>query len=223
MILEKDYGIKMNHKKIRRIMNEYGLKTIIRRKNPYKAMAKKTHEHSICPNVLKRRFSPVKPYTVYSTDITYLHYGNSQKAFLSAIKDLASCEIIAYTISRQMTIDFVNEMMRNAIESTPKDSLKKLIIHSDQGFHYTHPVFRMRLKNLEITQSMSRKGNCLDNAPIESFFGHLKDEVNYKNCKTFEELKDKIDEYIYYYNNERYQWNKNKMAPVEYRNHLLIA
>lgn len=223
MILEKDYGIKMNHKKIRRIMREYGLKTQIRLKNPYKAMAKKTQEHSTCPNILKRQFSPSKPYAVYSTDITYLHYSNSQRAFLSVIKDLASGEIIAHSLSRQITIDFVNEMMKEMIKVTPKTSLKNLIIHSDQGFHYTHPIFRMRLKNLGITQSMSRKGNCLDNAPIESFFGHLKDEIDYRNCKTFEELKEKIDEYIYYYNNGRYQWSKNKMAPVEYRNHLLIA
>ena len=99
--------------------------------------------------------------------------------------------------------------------------LEGLILHSDQGFHYTNPEYQKILKDNKIIQSMSRKGNCIDNAPMESFFGHFKDEVDYKNCKTFEELVEKIDEYIYYYNNKRYQWNKLKMAPVEYRNHLL--
>lgn len=223
MILEKNYKIKMNHKKIRRIMNEYGLKTVIRRKNPYRLMAKKTQQHSICSNIVNRKFKPKKPHSIYSTDITYLHYGNNQRAFLSPIKDLASGEIIAHTLSRQININFVNDMLDKTLKSIPKEDLKNLTIHSDQGFHYTHPIFRMKLRKFGITQSMSRKGNCLDNAPIESFFGHLKDELDYKDCKTFEELKDKIDEYIYYYNNERYQWSKNKMTPVEYRNHLLIA
>jgi len=223
MILEKNYGVIMNHKKIRRIMSKYGLKTKIRRKNPYKLMARKTQEHSISKNILKRQFNPKKPNTVYSTDITYLYYGRNQRAFLSPIKDLASGEIVAYELSNHITIDLVNKMLDKALKTIPEECLRELIIHSDQGFHYTHPIYRTKLRNNGIIQSMSRKGNCLDNAPIESFFGLLKDELDYKNCKTFEELKDKIDEYIYYDNNERYQWNKNKMAPVEYRNHLLIA
>ena len=81
----------------------------------------------------------------------------------------------------------------------------------------------MLLKENSIIQSMSRKGNCIDNASMESFFGHLKDEVDYKNCKAFDELVEKIDEYMYYYNNERYQWSRNKMTPVQYRSYLLIA
>lgn len=223
MILENKYGMIMNHKKIRRIMQEYGLKTKIRRKNPYKLLAKKTQEHSTCANILNREFKSEKPNTKYCTDITYLYYGNSQKAFLSVIKDIATGEIIANSLSRHLTIDFVNKMLDDTLKATPIDKLVGLLIHSDQGFHYTHPSFRLKLKANGIVQSMSRKGNCLDNAPIESFFGHFKDEVNYKGCKNFEELKDKIDEYIYYYNNERYQWSKNKMTPVQYRSHLLIA
>ena len=97
------------------------------------------------------------------------------------------------------------------------------MLHSDQGFHYTNPNFRQKLKDLKITQSMSRKGNCLDNAPIESFFGHFKDELDYSTCDTFEELEKKVNEYIYDYNNNRYQWNLKKMTPVQYRDHLLVA
>ena len=97
------------------------------------------------------------------------------------------------------------------------------MIHSDQGFHYTNPEYIRRIKALSMVQSMSRKGNCIDNAPMESFFGHLKDDVDYKSCMTFDELKAAIAAYIHYYNNERQQWNLKKMAPVQYRNHLLTT
>ena len=223
MILENEYGKIMNHKKIRRIKNEYGLITKIRKRNPYKAMAKKTQEHLTCPNILDRKFEVLTPYKVYSTDITYLFYGNGQKAYLSAVKDLASKEIIAHSISRHIDMDLVWNTLAKTIEITPKSDLESLIIHSDQGFHYTNPFFIEKLKDLKITQSMSRKGNCLDNAPIESFFGHFKDELDYKTCDTFEELEKQVNDYIYDYNNKRYQWNLKKMTPVQYRDHLLAA
>jgi putative transposase len=101
------------------------------------------------------------------------------------------------------------------------ESYEGIIIHSDQGFHYTNPAYIEVLKELKMSQSMSGKGKCIDNAPIESFFGHLKDELDYKSCKSFEEIRSKIDEYMRYYNQERKQWTKNKMTPVEYRDHLL--
>jgi transposase InsO family protein len=223
MILENDYGKIMNHKKIIRIKNEYGLITKIRRKNPYRAMAKKTREHSTCPNILDRKFDVVTPYKVYSTDITYLFHGRGKTAYLSAVKDLASKEIVAYHLSKTLEMELVFNTLAKTIEITPVSCLEFLMLHSDQGFHYTNPSFRKKLKDLKITQSMSRKGNCLDNAPIESFFGHFKDELDYLNCDTFEELEKKVNEYIYDYNNKRYQWNLKKMTPVQYRDHFLIA
>jgi transposase InsO family protein len=96
-------------------------------------------------------------------------------------------------------------------------------IHSDQGVHYTSPEFQNLLKSKEISQSMSRKGNCWDNAPMESFFGHMKDNIDLKNCRTLEEVKKEIKKFINYYNNHRYQWGLKKMTPVEYRNHLLAS
>ncbi len=223
MDLERKYQIKMNHKKIRRIMHEYGLKTKVRKRNPYKMMAKKTQEHSICKNLLERDFKATKPFEKCSTDITYLYFGRSQRAYLSATKDLASGEIVSYEPSQTLTIDFVDKMLDKLIETVPKEELKNMLMHSDQGFHFTHPDYQRKLIKNGIIQSMSRKGNCLDNAPIESFFGHLKDELEYKTCETYEELVAKIEEYIYYYNNERYQWSRSKMTPVEYRSHLLSA
>jgi putative transposase len=91
----------------------------------------------------------------------------------------------------------------------------------NQGFHYTNPQYIHVIKGLDMIQSMSRKGNCIDNAPMESFFGHFKDDVDYKECRTYEELELLVEEYIEYYNNERYQWDLKKMTPVQYRNHLL--
>ncbi|SEM27513.1 Integrase core domain-containing protein, partial [Mesobacillus persicus] len=99
--------------------------------------------------------------------------------------------------------------------------VKDALIHSDQGVHYTHPEFQKAVKKLGLQQSMSRRGNCWDNAPQESFFGHLKDEASIKACKTLDELKREIKQYMTYYNHHRYQWYLNKMTPVQYRDHLL--
>lgn len=210
----------MNTKKIRRIMKKYGIKTKIRQKNPYKEIMKKTKEHTTCANILNREFKQTKPLTTLCTDITYLYYGKCEKAYLSVVKDIATGEIVAYNVSKHLTMPIVLDTIKKLDNVI---NLKNVLIHSDQGFHYTNPEYRQLLKDKKVIQSMSRKGNCIDNAPMESFFGHFKDEVNYKDCKTFKELVEIIDKYMYYYNNERYQWSKNKMTPVEYRSHLLLA
>ena len=111
--------------------------------------------------------------------------------------------------------------MKNNVD-LPISSFDNIMIHSDQGFHYTNPQYIKVVKDLNMVQSMSRKGNCIDNAPMESFFGHFKDDVDYKECRTYEELEVLIRDYIEYYNNERYQWDLKKMTPVQYRNHLLM-
>ncbi len=100
---------------------------------------------------------------------------------------------------------------------------KDTFIHSDQGSHYTSPKFQKLLKYYKLGQSISRRGNCWDNAPQESFFGHMKDEIDYKNCMTLSDLEKVINKYMKYYNNHRYQWNLKKLTPVEYRNQLLAA
>lgn len=220
MILQNQYVIIMNLKKIARIKKQYGLITKIRKKNPYNVLFKKGLEHRTAPNLLQRQFDVNTPDTVYFTDISYLIYKGGQRAYLSATKDLATKEIVAFNVSKDLSMQtaFIG------LEETLKHKdCSKLIVHSDQGTHYTHPLYVRKLKEFGVTQSMSRKGNCLDNAPIESFFGHLKDDVDIKSCQTFEELKSKVENYIYYYNNERYQWNLNKMTPVERRCHLLNA
>lgn len=220
MKLNTNKGIIMNHKKIIRIKNKYRLFTKIRKVNPYKSIMKKTQEHRTFPNLLNRDFKQTKPHKVLGTDITYVPF-NHGMAYLSAIKDFADGEVVAWNLTQHLTMDIVTDTVLNLRSNTSIPSLKDVLIHSDQGFHYTNPEYIYMIKQLNMVQSMSRKGNCIDNAPTESFFGHFKDEVDYADCKTFEELKIVIGKYIEYYNHERPQWNLKKMTPVEYRNHLL--
>jgi putative transposase len=212
----------MNHKKIIRIMKKYLLFAKIRRRNPYRDIAKKTQEHRTCENILSREFNQPVPLKVFCTDITYLFF-NRHLAYLSVIKDICSGEIVGWKVSTHIDMELVLktvEKMKNN-SSLPIESFKDIMIHSDQGFHYTNPQYIHVIKGLDMIQSMSRKGNCIDNAPMESFFGHFKDDVDYKECRTYEELELLVEEYIEYYNNERYQWDLKKMTPVQYRNHLL--
>lgn len=222
MNLNTKKKVKMNHKKVLRIMNKYELITKIRRRNPYKDIMKKSVEHRTCENILAREFKQSTPQRVLCTDITYLWFGY-RFAYLSVVKDIASREIVAWSLSWRLGMNLVFDTVKDLQHNACKQqwSLENVLLHSDQGFHYTNPFYIHELKELKMKQSMSRKGNCIDNAPMESFFGHLKDEVDYRKAKSFEELKQMIDEYIKYYNNHRQQWELKKMTPVEYRNHLL--
>jgi len=210
----------MNHKKIIRIMKKYNLICKIRRRNPYKMIMKKTLEHRTFENLLNREFNQLSPYKFFSTDISYFFYKGGL-AYLSVIKDIASGEILSWELSRQIDMVLVLNTMRK-MKNNNLISFENILIHSDQGFHYTNPFYIKMIKDLGMRQSMSRKGNCIDNAPIESFFGHMKDDIDYKDCRSFQELKDLISDYMYNYNNTRFQWNRKKMTPVQYRNHLLI-
>ena len=210
----------MNHKKIIRIMKKYSLFCKIRRRNPYKNITKKTQEHRTFENKLNREFNQLSPYKFFSTDISYFFY-KSGLAYLSVVKDIASGEIISWKLSRRIDMGLVLNTVESMKQNKNIESFENILIHSDQGVHYTNPSYISMVNNLGMIQSMSRKGNCLDNAPIESFFGHMKDDIDYQDCRSFEELKETIFNYMNYYNNERYQWNLKKMTPVQYRNHLL--
>lgn len=218
-LLDK-YQVIMNLKKIARIKTKYGLITKIRRKNTFRKFAKLKHEHKSCPNFLNRDFKRSKADEVYSTDITQLNYGKGKKAYLAVFKDLGTKEIISSSLSKRMDISLVNTALDIAIEKLPKKKLERLMIHSDQGFHFTHFSYRKKLLKNKILQSMSRKGNCLDNAPVESFFGHLKDDLDLDSCEVFEKLQKMVTKEIAYYNNERSQWGLKKMPPILYRRHL---
>lgn len=213
MLLQRFFWINMNLKKVRRIMKKYDLKATIRRKNKYKQAWLSGEEHRVSPNILDRQFKVTKKDQVYSTDITYLNNGRGVVGYLSAVKDLASKDIVHYNISKGLSMNLVTNGLDKLFSKKPSS----LIVHSDQGLHYTSKTYRDLLAKWGVTQSMSRKGNCLDNAPIESFFGHLKDEADIQSCNTFEELVTEVNRYINYYNNERPQWSLKGKTPAECR------
>lgn len=217
MLLEDKFGICYNRKRIMRIMRKYNIVCPIRRK---KYKYKVTKEHKVCKNYLQREFKQNVPGKVMLTDISYLQYGNAKTAYLSTILDASTNEILSFKVRENMKLDLVISTL-NELKDNQFVHFDDGMIHSDQGWHYTNPQFRIRAAEMGLQQSMLRRGNCWDNAPQESFFGHLKDEVDIKHCNTFDELHTLISDYIDYYNNDRYQWNLNKMTPIQYRNYLL--
>ena len=216
MILRR-HGHHINHKKIARIKREYNLVTKIRRKRPYKGIQLNSKVHPQIPNLLKRDFIQPIPDQAYSTDMTYLFYGACQKAYLSATKDLCTNEIVSYKLMKSPALSVFTDEFKVLLGKIPQTKRENLIIHSDQGYQYTHQEFIKVLKDAGVKQSMSRRGNCLDNAPIETFFGHFKDLAEIKKCKTYEEVEAEVDSVMNYYNYERPQRGLNKKPPAECR------
>lgn len=210
-------GIRMNVKKIRRLMNKYGLRCPIRKANPYRRMAKAMRTNRVAPNVVNRDFTGNGARKVLLTDITYLRYREGF-CFLSTILDAFTREILAYKVSDNFDVGFVIETVESLVQNHDATLDDSAIIHSDQGCHYTSKRFIEKLSDAHFVQSMSRRGNCWDNAPQESFFGHLKDEVgdDIAEGETFEQVQAIVDDQIDYYNNDRYQWDLLKLSPREY-------
>lgn len=207
-------GHTVNHKTVFSLMKQLGLKSIIRVKK-YKSY--KGEQGKIAPNLLERNFKATKPNQKWATDVTEFNVSGT-KLYLSPIIDLYNHEIISYELSERPVFNQVIKMLEKAFRKLPKGS--KLILHSDQGWQYQMRKYQHMLKRKGISQSMSRKGNCLDNAVIENFFGIIKSELLYtKKYKSVDELKADIISYIKYYNKERIKSNLNKMSPVEYRAH----
>ena len=218
MTLQNQYGITYNLKRIRRIMKKFGIICPIRKANPYRRMAKATKEHRTCENELKRNFKQGVAGKVLLTDITYLTYRNGKRAYLSTIKDAETNEILAYEVSDSLSLDIALNTLKKLKKH--KHLANDAFIHSDQGFHYTSPIYQALVKKMGLGQSMSRRGNCWDNAPQESFFGHFKDEAYIKTCETLGDVKQEIKSYMTYYNHYRGQWNLKKLPPVKYRQQL---
>lgn len=212
----------MNRKKIQRLMNKYSLFCPIRKANPYRRMQKATKASTYTNNKAQRKWKNFAPGQMIQTDITYTFFSenNSQKAYLSTMRDACTKEILSYVLSDNLKENFVLETVDNLIKNHGSQLSKNVILHSDQGVHYSALEYVRKLKKFNIKRSMSRRGNCWDNAPQESFFGHMKDEIDISQCKTFEDLKLCIDDYMDYYNNDRYQWELCKMTPNEYNKYL---
>ena len=216
-LLHMDPPVIMNLKKIRRLMNKFNLSCPIRKANPYRRMAKALKTSNVADNLLQREFECYGPRMVLLTDITYLPY-NGAFAYLSSILDAFTKEILAYVVSSSLEVDFVLETVNLLIENHGVSLHAETVVHSDQGCHYTSYSFINILRDKKLRQSMSRKGNCWDNAPQESFHGHMKDHISEKlsECTEFLEVKAIVDDYMDYYNNRRYQWELAKLAPNEF-------
>jgi len=213
-------GIVMNIKKIRRLMKKYNLACPIRKANPYRRMAKALATSNVAPNIVNRDFRK-EPRKVLLTDITYLFFATG-KCYLSTILDAFTHEVLAYRVSLSLKVDFVLETVDQLRKKHGSTLDNTTIVHSDQGCHYTSYAFIQKLKDSEFVQSMSRRGNCWDNAPQESFFGHMKDEIRelISDCESFEAVLPVLDDWMDYYNNDRYQWDLLKLSPKEYYTYL---
>lgn len=210
--MRRQTGKPINPKRVRRLMKFMGIQSVIRRK-------KKKYAHSspqqVAENVLDRKFEAEAPNEKWVTDVTEFKYGNGQKAYLSAILDLHDTSIVAHVLghanNNALVFQTLDMALQAARESTP-------MLHSDRGFQYTSLQFKKLLDTHKLTQSMSRVGRCIDNGPMESFWGTLKCERYYLHTyRTFEELKRDVDDYIYFYNNERLKAKLNGLSPMEFR------
>lgn len=227
-LLHKEEPVVMNLKKIRRLMKKYNLRCPVRKVNPYRQQAKRLQENRVAPNILNRQFKAYGPRTVLLTDITYIprhsHHGGSspQKySYVCVVMDAFTKEVLSCVCSIYCDADFVLEAVNQLIEKHGKELKSDVLIHSDQGCQYTSSKFTTILNDYGLRQSMSRRGNCWDNAPQESLFGHMKDEVHLNGSDGHNTVERKILDWIDYYNNERYQWSLAKLSPTEYYRYVI--
>lgn len=216
-------GVRMNLKKIRRLMKKYSLFCPVRKANPYRRMAKALKTSNVASNVVQRNFHQ-GPRKILLTDITYLFFAGG-RCYLSTIIDAMTHEVLAYRISLSLDVSFVLETVDDLVEKHGCTLDNDTVIHSDQGCHYTSYAFIQKLRDNEFVQSMSRKGNCWDNAPQESFYGHMKDEIadRIAGLTGFPYVKKVVDDWMDYYNRDRYQWELLKLSPVEYYEYLVTG
>ena len=211
----------INVKKIRRLMKKYGLICNIRKANPYRRMAKAIRTNNVAANLVQRQFEAYGPRKVLLTDITYIPF-DGRFCYLSTILDAFTKQILSYVLSESLEVDFVLATVNQMVEKQGVSLTTETIIHSDQGYHYTSCSFIQLVKDKGLRQSMSRRGNCWDNAPQESFFGRMKDHIKDKieKCTQYSEVSAIINDWMDYYNNERYQWGLAKLSPNEYYEYI---
>lgn len=211
----------MNLKKIRRLMKKFNLFCPIRQPDPYRKMVRDMRTNKVADNKVNREFLSKGARKILLTDITYLYYRGGD-CYLSTILDAYTREILAYAISESLEVGFVIETVDKLKELHGSTLDDTTIVHSDQGCHYTSLAFIKKLKDEHFIQSMSRKGNCWDNSPQESFFGHMKDEIAYEigKCKGFGEVRAVVDDWMDYYNRDRYQWDLLRLSPAEYYTYI---
>lgn len=204
--------------KIRRLKKKFGITSGIRKANRSRQGAQALLKNNVKPNLLKRQFRLDRPNRIRLTDVTYLNYGEDKRAYASAVKDPVTGKLISFVVSGNNDLALV----RTSLEDVDAEGLAAgTLFHSDQGALYLNDTFQKKVRDAGLKQSMSKRGNCWDNAPQESFFGHFKQECPYAQCDSVEELKKMLARYMEYYNNERKQWEHLRMTPVEYEAYLL--
>jgi putative transposase len=214
----RNQGYLFNHKTVRRLMKELGLKCLVRMK---KYRSYKGQVGKIAPNILERDFQAMEPNEKWVTDVTEFHLFG-EKLYFSPVLDLFNGEIIAYNYESRPVYPLVSKMLDKAFNRLKDGDIP--ILHSDQGWHYQMKQYQHALKQHGITQSMSRKGNCLDNAVMENFFGLLKSELLYlREFESMEHFKLELENYIHYYNHKRIKAKLKGMSPVQYRIHAQKA
>jgi putative transposase len=213
-LLLRQQGQIINHKTVLRLMRCLKLKSVIRVK---KYRSYKGERGKVAPNLLNRIFKAEQPNEKWATDVTEFNV-LGKKLYLSPVMDLYNQEIVSYELSDRPDFKSIMTMMNKALKKVRRT--EALLLHSDQGWQYQMKQYQHLLKENGIIQSMSRKGNCYDNAVIENFFGTIKSEMFYlKKYLSVEDLKKDIDEYITYYNNDRIKLNLKGMSPIKYRAH----
>lgn len=218
MKMDSICGFHYSLRKISRLMNTFGSSCKVRESKESNKTQRELIKRNTKPDLLKRRFRIGKPGDIKLTDVTYIKYGTNKTAYKSTIKDAVSGKIDACVVSCTNDIKLVlNTLKRLDVSSFNGET----IFHSDQGTVYMNGSFQDKVKELGLAQSMSKRGNSWDNASMESYFGHFKDECEYSKCSDIKEVIDKIDNYVDYYNNRRPQWSRNKMTPVQYEKYLL--
>ena len=211
----RNQGLNVNHKKVYRLMVKLGLKPLKRNKRKYSSY--KGTVGKIADNLIKRNFEAENPNEKWYTDVTEFNL-RGEKCYLSPILDGYNGEVISHNTSRSPNLEQINDMLNKAFDKNT--NLEGLIFHSDQGWQYQHQSYQQRLKNKGIKQSMSRKGNSMDNGMMENFFGILKTEMFYDQedkYETIEDLMKAIDDYINYYNYDRIKEKLKGLSPVQYR------
>lgn len=211
----RNNGVLINHKTVQKLMNQLGLKAL--RKKHYNSY--NGEDGKVAPNEINRDFNADAPNQKWTTDVTQMEICGT-KIYLSPILDMFNGEIISYTISESPNMKMIKSMLDKAFRKHKE--LKGLIMHSDQGWQYQHAMFQTMLKKHDITQSMSRKANCLDNAMMENFFGLMKNELLYiNNFQTVDDFKRELRNYIRWYNDKRIKLRLKGMSPVQYRAHYI--
>ena len=213
-------GHNINHKRVQRIMHNLGL---MGKRPKEKYHSYRGEVGKVADNIINRDFNATAPLQKWTTDVSQFNFSWG-KCYISPILDMYTNEIISYDLSLSPNLEQIHNMLDSAFKRFP--SVEGLIFHSDQGWQYQHEYFRNTLNEHKIIQSMSRKGNCIDNCIMETFFGRLKNEMYYgyeKDYDSFETFAKAIDEYISYYNNERIQAKTKWMPPVTYRKASICA